>query len=255
MLKAELLVFRLLGASMKKFLVAGIVAAAALCSAPALAADYPVKAAADPMFNWSGFYIGVHAGGMDEKSTSPFLIPAAPGNSFNTPRKEVAIGGIHGGFQGQWGNFVLGVEGAWSAALSDQFSSAVGIGNAPPVGCNAAAGVFACQNRITDILSVGPRVGFAMGQWMVYGAGGYARAGNENRALTIATNALVDDNTKHTDGWYWGGGLEWLVLRNFTVGVDYKHYDFKSAGTYGVGGNARDVKPEADALVLRLTIK
>ena len=47
---------------MKKFIVAGI-AAAAFCGAPALAADMPVKAPyAAPVFNWTGFYIGAHAG-------------------------------------------------------------------------------------------------------------------------------------------------------------------------------------------------
>ncbi len=241
---------------MKKILIAGIVAAA-LISAPALAADYPVKGGPAPVdpFNWSGFYIGVNGGGMDQKSTGPFLVPAAPGNSFNTPRKEVGIAGLHGGFQGQWGNFVLGIEGAWSGVLGDQFSSGNGVGNAPPIGCNAGT-VFACQNRITDILSVGPRVGFAMGQWMIYGTGGYARAGDETRALTIATNTVFagTDFTHHHDGWYWGGGLEWLLLRNFSVGVDYKHYDFKTVLS-DASVNGRFVKPEADALVLRLTIK
>lgn len=38
---------------MKKFIVAGI-AAAAFCSAPALAAD--------PGFNWTGFYVGAQGG-------------------------------------------------------------------------------------------------------------------------------------------------------------------------------------------------
>ncbi len=241
---------------MKKLLVAGV-AAAALLSAPAFAADYPMKAAPAPAaFNWSGFYIGVNGGGMDFKFTGPFVVPVAPGNSFDSGRKEVGIAGLHGGFQGQWGNFVLGVEGAWEGVLGDQFGSTNGIGSAPPSSCNAAV-VFACQNRITDILSVGPRVGFAMNQWMIYGTGGYARAGTESRALTLASGVVVSDVSEHNDGWYWGGGLEWLVLNGFTVGVDYKHYDFKTVryNDMAAPGNSRDLKAQADALLLRLTIK
>jgi outer membrane immunogenic protein len=51
---------------MKKILGAAI-AAAALCGAPAIAADMPVKApvykAHEPLFDWTGFYAGGSIGG------------------------------------------------------------------------------------------------------------------------------------------------------------------------------------------------
>src|SRR5713226_8378382 len=52
------------GSRMKKFLIAGI-AAAAFCGAPALAADMPTKGPvykAEPLFNWTGFYVGGNVG-------------------------------------------------------------------------------------------------------------------------------------------------------------------------------------------------
>jgi outer membrane immunogenic protein len=234
---------------MKRLLVAGIVAAA-FCSAPALAADMPVKAPMAEPFNWSGFYIGVNGGGMDFKTTGDF--PNAT-NSWATPRKELGMGGIHGGFQGQSGNFVLGIEGAWDAMLGDGFGAVVG---APGAGCNLAA-PFGCQARINDIISVGPRLGFAMGQWMIYGTGGYARAEIETHDFNFTTGTNFDTASNHQNGWYWGGGLEMLATRNFIVGVEYKHYDFQttlqSSSTAFVAN--RNVKADADAALLRLTIK
>jgi outer membrane immunogenic protein len=230
---------------MKKLLVAGI-AAAAFCGAPAIAAP-----PAAPMFNWSGFYIGVNGGGMDFTTNGALVV--APTSSWRTDSHSTGFAGLHGGFQGQWGNLVVGVEGAWDAAFGSSFGSRDGaLGGAP---CNATPG-FACQARINDILQVGPRIGFAMNQWMVYGTAGYARAEVESRFFVTPTgNPLGLQPSTHHDGWYYGGGLEILVTNNFIIGVEYKHYDFKSAVQFDTGGGSVNLKANADAVLLRLTIK
>jgi outer membrane immunogenic protein len=231
----------------KKLLVAGI-AAAAFLSAPALAQP------ASP-FNWSGFYVGVNGGGMDF-STSGNYVNASP-NVWGTARKETTLGGLHGGFQGQWGSWVVGVEGSWDTVLGDRFGSDNGT-NVPGVGPCSAAAAFACQARINDILSVGPRVGFAMNQWMVYGTGGYARAEIESNFLTIATgNILGTSASNHQEGWFLGGGLEMLVTTGFIVGLEYKHYDFKTAAQNDptIPVDNINMQAKADAVLLRLTIK
>ena len=46
---------------MKKLFVAAI-AAASFFTAPAFAADMPVKAAPAPIFSWNGFYVGAYGG-------------------------------------------------------------------------------------------------------------------------------------------------------------------------------------------------
>ena len=231
---------------MKKLLVAGI-AAAALYSAPALAGPPPAA------FNWSGFYIGGNGGGMDFTTQGNNI--SVPGLFFQTNRKEVGIGGIHGGYQGQWGNLVVGIEGAWEGMLGDKYGSRPGdlLAGTP---CSLTAG-FQCQARINDILSVGPRVGFAMGQWMVYGTGGYARAMVESRRINPA-GAAFNDESGHNDGSYYGGGLEMFVANGFTVGAEYKHFDFKRTvpGFIGTpGGDVEALKAKADTVLLRLTIK
>src|SRR5262245_61403864 len=52
---------------MKRLLLSGIALAAVAIAAPVSAADYPArgpvyKAAPMPLFNWTGFYVGGHAG-------------------------------------------------------------------------------------------------------------------------------------------------------------------------------------------------
>jgi glutamate N-acetyltransferase/amino-acid N-acetyltransferase len=82
---------------MKKILVASI-AAAALCGAPAFAADTPVKepvykAAPAPLLNWTGFYIGgiAKGAGMINPNMATMLCVITTDASFPQPALRVAL--------------------------------------------------------------------------------------------------------------------------------------------------------------------
>jgi outer membrane immunogenic protein len=229
---------------MKKLLVAGI-AAAAFLSAPALAEP------ATP-FNWSGFYIGVHGG--DNSFTTKGNFPNIVGSSWQTNRKNAAIGGLHGGFQAQSGNFVYGIEGGWTSGLDAAFGrERGGLGGTP---CTIPV-VNECMARVHDILEVGPRAGFAMGNWLLYGTGGFARASIES-AFSVVGGPDFGNTVQHHEGWFAGGGIEMLATRNFVIGVEYKHYDFSSALYHNANAGAandRSISAKFDAVLLRLTIK
>src|ERR1700719_1689178 len=87
---------------------------------PALAADLPMKAApvVTPMYDWSGFYVGVYGGGRFGNHN----INNANGMAFPFANYTInydSSGGIAGGEVGynvQSGNIVVGVEadGFWS---------------------------------------------------------------------------------------------------------------------------------------------
>jgi len=231
------------GTSMKKLLIA---AAAVACFSAA-----PASAQA-PMFDWSTFYVGGNAGAMwNDDIGGGFTIPAAPGNSFIANGQTVGIAGIHGGLQRQWGNWILGAEGGFSATFSG-FGSSNGLGNAPPIGCNAAV-VFACEGRINNIFQVGPRLGWGQNQWMVYGTGGWANARIETRARTLLTGSIISSVTTTNNGWFAGGGFEWAIAPRATFGIEYMHYDF-SGETARDGGNSRNVSTSADVVRARLTL-
>ena len=114
---------------MRKFLVAGI-AAAACSSAPALAADMAVKAPMAPPIapvvdSWTGFYIGAN-GGWGWSSIDTAAVPDPNGafiaegdlagpRFFNTRTNGGVFGGQIG-YNWQTGNWVLGVEGDFDVA-------------------------------------------------------------------------------------------------------------------------------------------
>src|SRR5215813_14159400 len=69
-----------LGGVMKKLLLGGLVLTS-LIAGPAMAADMPVKAAPPPPFvyNWSGFYVGLNAGGVWGRTNPGMIITPVPG--------------------------------------------------------------------------------------------------------------------------------------------------------------------------------
>src|SRR5271169_6111658 len=106
--------------AMKKFVVAGIAALALWC-APALAADMPMKAAPAPIWNWTGFYVGV-AGGYGSGETMHVNQVTSIGSG--AARVNGAILGGTYGYNVQSGMWVYGLEGdfPWSDIKSTFFS-------------------------------------------------------------------------------------------------------------------------------------
>lgn len=92
-------------------------------SGAAIAADLPSRKVAPapvyaaPVFTWSGFYIGVNAGGVISRTTgrpdgiTPNILFAAPGLPTVNSEKFGFLGGGQVGFNYQTGSFVFGVEG------------------------------------------------------------------------------------------------------------------------------------------------
>jgi outer membrane immunogenic protein len=229
---------------MKKLL--GGLAISALLAAPAMAADLPARVAARPapppiaypMYNWSGFYFGGHAGygwGDAEFTVAP--------NSL-TRDADGFVGGGHVGINWQWDRLVLGIEGSVSFFNNDD-SGACTFGT---------TAITACSHEVKHFWRAGGRLGFATGasgNWLVYGMGGFARAQFET-ALTIGGVTL--SNTEHHHGWYGGGGVEYGVTPNFIIGVEGY---FASLGneTYGTGLYTRNIDLDFAVVQARASYK
>jgi outer membrane immunogenic protein len=263
---------------MKKILL-GTVGLAAMLASPAMAADMRLPPPPPPVvyYDWSGAYVGGNVGGIwstvDQTFPSPLGFGPGPGsqNNFSTSPNE-GIFGFHAGAQWQWGAWVLGVE----AALSGCFQE-----------CQAFSGIVTnpantfFEHKITNLFTVGPRLGYAWDRLMIFGTGGWASANLKSSACSTAV-ALNANNapgpcdgpgsrfngaSRSNDGWYVGGGFDYMVhkgpLVDVILGVEYQHFDVgssKNAFCFNPGcGTATawdfDLASKGDIVRARFTIK
>ena len=174
------------GAVMKKFLFGGI-ALAAMVAAPAMAADMPIKAALQQpvaYYDWSGAYAGFNAGGAWYDVTHLFTTPGAITPNVTTNDRD-AIFGFHAGAQWQWGAWVAGVE----AALSGCFHECRSTSGVLPVAQGFEPNVFG-EHKITNLFTVGPRLGYAWDRLMIFATGGWASANLKNAPLLVHHQSL-----------------------------------------------------------------
>lgn len=196
---------------MKKFLLAGV-GLLALGVASASAADLPrsmpAKAPAyipPPLYNWTGFYIGINGGG--GFGSSDFSGTFSTG-SFDTS------GGLVGGTVGynwQMNQIVLGLEGDidWSNLRG-----------------SAACGGTSCEMRNDWLATIRGRVGYAgWDRFMPYVTGGAAFG---NIKTTIAG---VGNSSETKTGWTLGGGIEAAIAGPWTAKVEYLYVDLGSGGS------------------------
>jgi outer membrane immunogenic protein len=260
---------------MKRFLL-GSVALAAMLAGPAMAAELPYKAPPPPpppaYYDWSGAYLGFNIGGtwstVNQNFPNPTLLGGTgPGSraDFSTSPTD-GIFGFHAGAQWQWGAWVLGVEAALSGCF-DECRTLSGV--VPPPGI--APNTF-FEHKITNLFTVGPRLGYAWDRWMIFATGGWASA-NLKSATCNAITSLCDGPgsnfngaSRNNNGWYAGGGFDYMVykgtLADVILGVEYQHYDVGSQNAFcfnpgcnGATGWDFDLSGKGDIVRARLTIK
>ena len=233
---------------MKKFFL-GSVALAAMFAGPAMAADIRVPAPPPPVvyYDWTGAYIGFNAGGVwhevDRQFHAPFasplppaggLGPAPPGGltGFTTSNSD-GIYGFHAGAQWQWGAWVLGAEAALSGCF-DECRSESGL-LSPGVTANTFG-----EHKITNLFTVGGKLGYAWDRWMIYANGGYASADLKSTYCSTIDGQCgpaaptSQSGAVRATGWYAGAGLDFMVhkgaLVDVLLGVEYQHFDVSDGG-------------------------
>jgi len=208
----------------------------------AIAADMPVKARPIPvaLFNWTGFYVGAHGGGMwsdkdwtERCSTFPPGTPCVaidPGGPFRASGgPSSVIGGVQAGYNWQAGKYVIGVEGDW--AWSGKENCAPITGN--PNGFYQIEVSAACS-RIDSFGTFAARFGIALDRVLLYGKAGGAWVhdsyvarctglGNCNGFPpgTDLTTRVGNDRV----GWMLGVGAEYAFTANWSVKAEYNYID------------------------------
>ncbi|MEA3109082.1 MAG: outer rane immunogenic protein [Gammaproteobacteria bacterium] len=200
---------------MKKLLTAIAALSVLSFGPPAIAADIAAKArpvAAIAPTSWAGIYLGGQAGYTWANADYTHTNTAGFVESFSF-HPNSAIGGAHAGLQGQWGNWVLGVEGSFNFTHLDELRTSV---LRPP-----SYKTF----ELNDIGAVDAKVGYAASNWLIYVKGGWADA-NIRTEGTNPLNGSTAAPQKWESGWTVGGGVDYLVATNWILGIDFNYYNF-----------------------------
>jgi outer membrane immunogenic protein len=161
-----------------------------------------------PAISWTGFYLGVHAGGSFDDGTDITKgdVRYTTGAPYYTPETRTTdidgagLGGVQAGLNYQISRVVLGIEGDYSKSGADK----------------------------TDyIASVRGRLGLAFGNSLFYGTGGAAFLQWDNGVRFDMSN-----------GWVAGGGFEHKLAPNLSLGLEGLYYSFED--------NDKNVQPSQD---------
>lgn len=239
---------------MKRLLKGAAAAALTVATAfTAQAADLPTMKEAPapapvyvpPPFNWTGFYVGVNAGGvwssgsrsasLVDPGAAAFLSAYFPGGIGSN--NSGFIGGGQVGYNWQSGAFVLGGEADFDGtSLGKTYNYA----SAPFAGAGIPSlllgdSLFVHAKANLDWLgTVRARVGFVAtpdNRLLIYGTGGFAYAGgSSNFNVYDATQGLFWGGSPSStrSGWTIGGGVEYAMTNNITVRGEYLYVDLGS---------------------------
>jgi outer membrane immunogenic protein len=223
---------------MKKLAVVGF-CLAAWSGAPALAADMPLKAPplVVPATNWSGFYLGIVAGGEIAQTSTDFVFADIPGLA-GTPTRVSPDGsggliGAEAGYNYQIGKFVGGFEGDVDyARISGQGTSV------------SPSGFFMAptQQKINLYGTVRGRVGFLVTpDLLLFAIGGAAFADLSMTTGFVPTGILGGNCTNSSCGAgavsaskvgsTVGAGLEYALSNRMSVKAEYLYVDFGHTST------------------------
>ena len=206
-----------------------------------------------PVYNWTGFYVGAALGGGWQEIDGRFT--TAPFSPHGTSATRF-WGGGHVGYQVMLPNrWVVGIEGGYSAPWDQDYATAT---TGPE--CLTFTANRTCGSRIMNVWTVGGKIGHAFGNWMVYGAGGYANARIDHFVLQTSTGVSLQSDSQRHNGWYAGVGFDVLVTRvlwsDLILGVEYRHMDFLERFHPANGGtNGTNFQATVDTIMAKATFK
>jgi outer membrane immunogenic protein len=208
-----------------------VAVASIIVASRASAADLPVPAGPAPAYipvtapyDWGGGYIGINGGyGFGQSQWSDPLNPSGA-TSTGDFHLSGALVGVTVGVSGQFGAFVLGVEGDfdWQRVSGTSGSTfCASIISSTAVAATAAG--LNCKTESDWLGTIRARFGYAWDRVLLYGTAGGAGA-NVQAGLSGLPRQGRDQF-----GWTAGAGLEVAIADNWTVKVEYLFVDLAKA--------------------------
>jgi outer membrane immunogenic protein len=168
-----------------------------------------------PVNSWAGFYLGGHLGGIWDNNDDVHSFASVGGGRIEDDNDDTDfIGGVHAGYNWQhYGSpLVLGIEG--DLDFSD---------------------------RIDTLATIRGRLGYATERALLYVTGGVAFKDGDSRDLRFVSpgDSFSFDSGADSDdtGWVVGGGAEFKVASNWSLGIEGLYYSFDGDGASGAAGS------------------
>jgi outer membrane immunogenic protein len=190
---------------------------------PALGADLPYAKApvvATPVYDWSGYYVGVFGGGglgnHNYNNANGF---AGFANFTVNYDSTGAIGGGEVGYNWQSGNYLVGVEADafWSGIKGNDASQQLGVID---------------QSNLRWGGTLRARGGITVDRLLLFFTGGWAFG--DILHTSTAAGFPVDQFNNHQSGLTAGGGIAYALTNNVIGKIEYRYYDL---GRYNRTGN------------------
>ena len=96
----------------------------------------------------------------------------------------------------------------------------------------AALGPSVVNDNVKIFGSLGGRVGYVFGDWLVYGTGGFAYDRDRLNTTDFASGSVGDNVYFWRPGWTAGAGVEVLLTANLSAKLEYAFFDFTRANAY-----------------------
>ena len=227
---------RFSSATLAAIAVLGFASMASAADLPAKAPMYTKAPVMAPMYNWTGFYIGLNAGGSWGRQENDLVtVPAGLTVFSGSDKLDGFIGGGQIGYNWQANQWVFGLEGDFQGSAQKADGSFVipsfaGVAVIPGLTANYT-------DKLEWFGTVRGRVGYAMGttgNWLPYVTGGWAFGHGTisgTGTTTPAGTVLAFSASQDYSGWTIGGGLEWAFADHWSAKAEYLYIDFGTGPT------------------------
>lgn len=224
---------------MRPLSITGAIIASMLAVGSAFGADLPVKAVIPaPVFNWTGGYVGINLGyswGRESATgavtgtsiTGTTVTTLTPVPLYGGGHLDGFIGGGQVGYNWQFGNWLVGLEGDLQGTGERKTYDVCTI-----VGCPVGSTVVRADYRLVWFGTDRARVGFVPSErLLLYGTGGLAYGGfRGEQFMPLFVDPLFGTWSRVKAGWTAGAGVEAALGYNWSFKFEYLYFDYGNIG-------------------------